>query len=114
MIASFLFSFTDWTGLSSIEWVGLANFENLLLHDDLFWIATRNTFFYSFGAVVLGTCGALFVAILLNQKLPGTTMLRVVYYMPSIASGVGHLHPLDLAFQSAGWSGQLSVGPGWH
>jgi multiple sugar transport system permease protein len=88
VIASFLFSFTNWTGLSSIEWVGLANFENLLLHDDLFWIATRNTFFYSFGAVVLGTSGALFVAILLNQKLPGTTMLRVVYYMPSIASGV--------------------------
>ena len=37
---------------------------------------------------LLGTIGALFVAILLNQKLPGTTMLRVVYYMPSIASGV--------------------------
>ena len=88
VIASLLFSFTDWTGLSSVRWIGLENFRNLLFNDDLFWTATVNTFYYSFGAVTLGTLGALFVAILLNQNLPGTTFLRVVYYMPSIASGV--------------------------
>ena len=59
-----------------------------LSQDKLFWTATRNTFFYSFGAVTLGTIGALSVALLLNQHLPGTTFLRVIYYMPSIASGV--------------------------
>ncbi|MCB0062494.1 MAG: sugar ABC transporter permease [Caldilineaceae bacterium] len=88
VIASLAFSFTDWTGLSSLRWVGLENFRELLFEDDLFWTATINTFYYSFGAVTLGTLGALFVAILLNQNLPGTTFLRVVYYMPSIASGV--------------------------
>lgn len=88
ILASFLFSFTDWTGLSSVKWVGFANFEKLLFDDELFWIATRNTFFYSFGAVLFGTFGALIVAILLNQNLPGTTFLRVIYYVPSIASGV--------------------------
>lgn len=88
ILASFFFSFTNWTGLTSGEWVGLENFRQLLFEDKLFWIATRNTFFYSFGAVTLGTAGALFVALLLNQKLPGTTFLRVIYYMPSIASGV--------------------------
>lgn len=88
VLASFAFSFTNWTGLTSLEFVGLQNFQKLLFEDELFWVATRNTFFYSFGAVTLGTIGALVVAILLNQKLPGTTVLRVVYYMPSIASGV--------------------------
>lgn len=88
VIASFAFSFTDWTGLSSLRWVGFANFRELLFNDDLFWIATVNTFYYSLGAVTLGTLGALFVAILLNQNLPGTTFLRIIYYMPSIASGV--------------------------
>ena len=88
IIASFGFSFTNWTGLTTIEWIGLENFRQLLFEDELFWIATRNTFFYSFGSVILGTIGALIVALLLNQKLPGTTALRVVYYMPSIASGV--------------------------
>lgn len=88
VIASFVFSFTNWTGLSSMEFVGLANFQELLFKDDLFWISAWNTFYYAFGAVLLGTLGALVVAILLNQDLPGTTLLRAVYYLPSIASGV--------------------------
>lgn len=88
LAASFVFSFTDWTGLSSFKFVGLSNFQTLLFEDKLFWTATWNTFFYSFGAVICGTLAALFVAMLLNQNLPGTTLLRVVYYLPSIASGV--------------------------
>jgi multiple sugar transport system permease protein len=88
VVASLLFSFTNWTGLTTMEWIGVENFRQLLFEDELFWIATRNTFYYSFGSVALGTLGALFVAILLNQKLPGTTLLRVIYYLPSIASGV--------------------------
>jgi multiple sugar transport system permease protein len=88
VLASFAFSFTNWTGLTTVEWVGFENFRQLLFEDNLFWIATYNTFYYSVGSVILGTLGALFVAILLNQNLPGTTLLRVVYYMPSIASGV--------------------------
>lgn len=88
ILASLTFSFTNWTGLTSMDWVGLENFRQLLFEDKLFWIATKNTFLYSFGSVTLGTVGALIVALLLNQKLPGTTFLRVVYYMPSIASGV--------------------------
>ncbi len=90
ILASLIFSFTDWTGvnISKAKWVGLGNFHQLLFNDKLFWIATRNTFYYSFGSVALGTSGALIVAILLNQKLPGSTILRVIYYLPSIASGV--------------------------
>jgi multiple sugar transport system permease protein len=88
VLASLAFSFTNWTGLKSVSFVGLENFRQLLFEDRLFWTATYNTFFYSFGAVTLGTLGALFIAILLNQNLPGTTIMRVAYYMPSIASGV--------------------------
>lgn len=88
VLASLAFSFTNWTGLKSVSFIGLENFRQLLFEDKLFWIATYNTFFYSFGAVTLGTLGALFVAILLNQKLPGTMLFRIAYYMPSIASGV--------------------------
>ena len=88
VIASFLFSFTNWTGLRSMEFVGLSNFQQLIFEDELFRDATINTFIYSTGAVFFGTIGALFVAILLNQNLPGTTFLRTIYYMPSIASGV--------------------------
>lgn len=88
ILASLVFAFTDWTGLTSVRWVGLLNFQQLIFEDALFWIAVWNTFYYAFGSVILGTLGALFVAMLLNQNLPGTTLFRVIYYMPSIASGV--------------------------
>ena len=90
VIASFIFSFTDFTGtnLQNMEFVGFHNFQQLVFDDDLFRDATVNTFLYSLGAVLFGTIGALYVAILLNQNLPGTTLLRTIYYMPSIASGV--------------------------
>lgn len=88
ILASFVFAFTNWTGLSSLEWIGLENFRTLLFDDELFWISAWNTFYYAFGAVSIGVVGALIAAMLLNQNLPGTAFFRMVYYMPSIASGV--------------------------
>ncbi len=88
IIAAFLMSFTDWTGLTSLDWVGLANYKKLFVKDKLFWISLKNTFYYAGGSVILGTLGALLVAILMNQKLPGTTVFRTIYYLPSITSGV--------------------------
>ncbi len=88
VLASLLFSFTNWTGLSSFEFVGFKNYRELFVEDIVFWETVFNTFYYTFGSVLLGTLGALFVALLLNQNLPGTYLLRLIYYMPSIASGV--------------------------
>ena len=88
VLASLLFSFTNWTGLSAFEFVGFKNYRELLVEDIVFWETVSNTFYYTFGAVLLGTLGALFVALLLNQNLPGTYVLRLIYYLPSIASGV--------------------------
>lgn len=88
VLASLLFSFTNWTGLSAFEFVGFKNYRELLGEDIVFWETVFNTFYYTVGAVLLGTLGALFVALLLNQNLPGTYVLRLIYYLPSIASGV--------------------------
>lgn len=88
VIASLVFSFTDWTGLNLSGFIGLENYRALLSEDLVFWETVYNTFYYTFGSVLLGTLGALFVALLLNQNLPGTYFLRLIYYLPSIASGV--------------------------
>ncbi|MBK8798198.1 MAG: sugar ABC transporter permease [Anaerolineales bacterium] len=55
ILASFWFSFTDWTGMTSGQFVGLQNYQTLIFEDKLFWTAVYNTFYYSFGAVTLGT-----------------------------------------------------------
>ncbi len=81
-------SFTNWTGLTNREWVGLVNYEKLFLGDRLFWIVLKNTFYYSFASVFLGTIGALAAAVLMNQKVPGIAVFLTLYYLPSVTSGV--------------------------
>lgn len=88
VLASLVFSFTDWTGLNFSEFIGFRHYRDLLTDDFVFWETVYNTFYYTFGSVLLGTIGALFVALLLNQRMPGTYVLRLIYYLPSIASGV--------------------------
>ncbi len=57
--------------------------------DKLFWLALRNTFIFSVLAVPLSIIPALFLANLLNSKLPGMKFFRAIYFLPSIAAVVG-------------------------
>jgi multiple sugar transport system permease protein len=89
ILASLGLSFTSWTGVSakSLQWIGLENYQTLF-SDKLFWISLKNTFYYAFGSVALGVILALFIAVLLNQDVPGTNIFRTVFYLPSITQGV--------------------------
>lgn len=88
ILYSLVMSFTNWTGLQTRDWVGLENYRVMFFEDPLFWIVLRNTFYYSFVSVALGTTAALGAAVLLNQKVPGVTIFRTLFYLPSITSGV--------------------------
>jgi len=91
MLASILLSFTRWDGITPmhrIEWVGVQNYEEIFLRDERFWKSLRNTFQYVVGAVPLGTCVALAVALLLNQNVRGLPLFRTLFYLPSVVSGV--------------------------
>jgi ABC-type sugar transport system permease subunit len=57
--------------------------------DKLFWLALRNTFVFVLLAVPLSAIPALFLANLLNSKLPGMKIYRAIYFIPSIAAVVG-------------------------
>lgn len=87
MIASFYFSLTDYNMLASPAFVGLDNYRTLI-HDGLFWTSLRVTLIYSGVSVPLVLMFALFLALLLNQRLPGVTAFRTVFYLPTIMSGV--------------------------
>lgn len=87
MIASLYFSLTDYDMLSSAEWVGAANYQELL-NDDLFWKSLRVTVLYSAVSVPLVLLLALGLALLLNQKFAGVTFFRTAFYLPTVMSGV--------------------------
>ena len=57
--------------------------------DKLFWLALRNTLTFTLLAVPLSVIPALFLANLLNSKIPGMKFFRAVYFLPSIAAIVG-------------------------
>lgn len=57
--------------------------------DKLFWIALGNTLKFVLLAVPLSVIPALFLANLLNSKIPGMRFFRAVYFLPSVAAVVG-------------------------
>jgi multiple sugar transport system permease protein len=88
VVYSFIMSLTNWTGIKTRDWVGLDNYINLLTVDPLFWTVLKNTFVYGIFSVLLGTLLALGVAILMNQRVPGISIFRTLYYLPSVTSGI--------------------------
>lgn len=66
-------------------WVGLRNFERLLV-DATFWHALTNTAWYA-ALTVLGSMAlGLVVALLLHQKLAGLGAYRTLYFLPVVTS----------------------------
>lgn len=89
---SLLLSFTRWTGITGVdsaEFVGLANYEQLLFHDDRFWTSLRVTATYALLAVPCGQALALGAAVLMNTKVRGIGLFRAAWYLPSVLAGVG-------------------------
>jgi multiple sugar transport system permease protein len=88
VLYSFLMSLTNWTGISTRDWVGLENYIQLFTRDPLFGTVVLNTSVYGVSSVLLGTALALGVALLMNQKVPGVSIFRTLYYLPAVTSGV--------------------------
>lgn len=57
--------------------------------DARFWIALRNTLVFGIVTVPLSAIPALFLANILNSKIPGMKFFRAIYFLPSIAAVVG-------------------------
>lgn len=84
---SFFLAFTRYDMLSSPTWVGLQNFENMLLYDYQFRTALRVTFTYALTSVPLRLFFALFLAVLFVQNRRGVGIYRTIFYIPSVIGG---------------------------
>lgn len=86
-IASFVYSFTDFSILKPMTFVGLRNYIKMFTADRLFWPSLKATFLYVLIAVPGKLAFALFIAMVLNMKLKFINFFRTVYYLPSILGG---------------------------
>jgi multiple sugar transport system permease protein len=84
MLASLYLSFTKYKVGGTPEWIGTANYVEAFTGDNLFWPSLGRTAYYAVVAVGLGVFLSLLVAILLNQNIKGRSVLRALYYLPSL------------------------------
>ena len=80
-------SFTSWNAVGAIRWAGLRNYQ-LMLADPTFARALWNTLVYTIGSASLGIAGALGLALLMNQRIPGIGAFRAVLFLPALMSEV--------------------------
>jgi multiple sugar transport system permease protein len=88
MLASLILSFTEYKIISAPVFIGLDNFKKMFTNDPSFLDALRVTLTYAIFAIPIGMSISLVIALLLNQKIPGVTVWRTIYYLPSVVSGV--------------------------
>lgn len=104
-------SFTDYNLTSKMNFIGLANFRRMFLHDDLFWKSLYNTVYFVLFNVPLTT--------ILNQKIKGISIFRTMFYLPAVLSGVAiYILWMQLLSPSAGlvntFLGWFNIdGPAW-
>jgi multiple sugar transport system permease protein len=80
------YSLHEWNVLAdTFTFTGAANYRQLLDDPNLPSVL-RATLFFSFGLVVVNLLLALALAVLLNQKLRGTTVFRVLFFSPVVVS----------------------------
>lgn len=115
---TFVLSFQDYSmSIYHPAWVGLQNYIKLL-HNPVFYKVMLNTFIYLFVAVPVLVIFPLFVAILINQKIRGVTLYKILIYLPVIVSivvaaiafkwlyadqGILNYIVTSMGFQSIGW-----------
>ncbi len=105
VVVSLALSFFNWSPLhgtaafgETAEFVGLGNFWGVIgahshpdgsahLNDYYFWRYLGNTIFLMFG-IPFSILGSLFIANLLSTKIKGAALFMIVFFLPSVVSGV--------------------------
>lgn len=97
-VYSFGLMFTNYKFMNpNVDFVGADNIVRML-HDDLFYLSLRNTVIFLLAVPVSIALGFV-VAVILNQKIYLKKLLRGLYFMPYITSGVAVAFVWMLLFQ---------------
>ncbi len=88
ILFSLYLSLASWNGGDVIKFVGLGNFQTLLA-DPKFWNAFRVTLTITVFCTIVGTIGALALAVFLERVVDWlASLLRVIFFLPSVTSVV--------------------------
>lgn len=83
-LASLWLSFTKFDLLTPPQWVGIENYEYMVLSDERFRQALSVTFTYVIWSVPLKLSVALGLALVLDKGIRGVGIYRALFYLPSL------------------------------
>ena len=86
-LASLFYSFTDFSILRPMQFVGLNNYIQMFTQDTRWRNSVVVTFTYVLIAVPGRLIFALFIAMLVSMKMRAISVFRTIYYLPSILGG---------------------------
>ena len=113
MINSIYYGFTNFNILEKPEFIGVRNYINLFLQDEVFAIAVKNTFFI---AIITGPVGYImaFIFAWLINELPKWVRTLVVFffYAPSIAGSAYLIFKELFNDDQYGWINQWLIKTG--
>jgi multiple sugar transport system permease protein len=102
-----------WLGLTDTmigrpgRFIGLANFVSLA-HDTVFWLVVFNTTFYTIAASLFKFFLGLYLALLLNRRLPLKSLFRAIvllpFVVPTVLSAIAFWWLYDPQFSIISWS----------
>lgn len=85
---SLVMSFYDWPVIGESTFVGLGNYIRMFTQDSQFWDSLGLTLKFAVIFVPLNMIIALVLAMLIATNVKGSNLFRVIFYIPSVVSGV--------------------------
>lgn len=88
LLLSFYMSFHDWPVIGEATFVGLRNYVDMFTKDTQFYRSLAITFKFALIFVPLNMIVALILAVMISKNIKGIPLFRVIFYIPSVVSGV--------------------------
>jgi multiple sugar transport system permease protein len=107
LVLGFWLGMTDTKIGESGRFIGLGNFRSLI-QDSVFWLSVFNTTLYTVVASVVKFAAGLYLALLLNHRLPFKAILRAIvllpFVVPTVLSAIAFWWIYDSQFSIVSWA----------
>ena len=111
LIKGFVYSFTNFKGYGSYEWVGLRNYIDLF-QDARVGKSYLFTFKFAIVATIIVNVVSLILALGLNSKIRAKSALRGIYFIPNVLGGlvVGYIFSFIFTYILPALGEKLGIG----
>ncbi|ASF40849.1 raffinose/stachyose/melibiose transport system permease protein [Halobacillus alkaliphilus] len=86
-IYGFIYSFTNWNGLTATEFLGFQNYINLFQEDE-FMQSIWFTIKFAVVTVILLNVFGMALALIVTRNIKSNNLLRTVFFMPNLIGGL--------------------------